>query len=173
VDNRRIAEFATGNCELRKRFPMLQIMIWDAQTNARAEIQGPPNLGSWFVRPAIAGPGSREPSRVASRPCGFDPRARADHAHRGRNEKSVLCPAATCTKVRPYLTLPRYRTAARTLHIPWERSRFAPGLRPGSAFVIGGIQKLLDFPAAIRAGSGSGGPADRGPRSIRRTSRSR
>ena len=47
VDGRRIAELATGNCaraggeELKKRFPMLQIIIYDAKTNAREEIQIP------------------------------------------------------------------------------------------------------------------------------------
>jgi hypothetical protein len=171
VDDRRIAEFATGNCELRKRFPMLQIMMWDAQTNARAEIQGPPNLGSWFVRPASAGPGSREPS------------LRSVSAVRLRSSrKSRSCASGQKRKIGPLSSSHLHKgpalsylaaIPARTLHIPWERFRFAPGLRPGSAFVIGGIQKLLDFPAAIRAGSGSGGPADRGPRSIRRTSRSR
>jgi len=35
-------------------------------------------------------------------------RARADHAHRGKNEKPDLYAVATCTKLRPYLTLPRY-----------------------------------------------------------------
>src|SRR5262249_20713218 len=45
VDGRLKAEFATkdgaraGGEELKKRFPMLQIRIFDAQTNAREEIQ--------------------------------------------------------------------------------------------------------------------------------------
>jgi hypothetical protein len=44
VDGRLKAEFATrdgaraGGEELKKRFPMLQIKIYDAQTNAREEI---------------------------------------------------------------------------------------------------------------------------------------
>ena len=44
VDGRLKAEFATkdgaraGGEELKKRFPMLQIRIYDAQTNAREEI---------------------------------------------------------------------------------------------------------------------------------------
>ena len=44
VDGRLKAEFATkdgaraGGVELKKRFPMLQIRIYDAQTNAREEI---------------------------------------------------------------------------------------------------------------------------------------
>jgi hypothetical protein len=44
VDGRLKAEFATkdgaraGGQELKKRFPMLQIRIYDAQTNAREEI---------------------------------------------------------------------------------------------------------------------------------------
>lgn len=44
VDGRLRAEFATkdgaraGGAELKKRFPMLQIRIYDAQTNAREEI---------------------------------------------------------------------------------------------------------------------------------------
>ncbi|WP_244550866.1 hypothetical protein [Bradyrhizobium sp. Rc3b] len=44
VDGRVRAEFATrdgaraGGAELKKRFPMLQIQIYDAQTNAREEI---------------------------------------------------------------------------------------------------------------------------------------
>ena len=45
VDGRPKAEFATrdgartGGEELKKRFPMLQIRIYDAQTNAREEIE--------------------------------------------------------------------------------------------------------------------------------------
>jgi len=44
VDGRLKTEFATkagaraGGEELKKRFPMLQIRIYDAQTNAREEI---------------------------------------------------------------------------------------------------------------------------------------
>lgn len=44
VDGRLKAEFATrdgaraGGEELKKRFPMLQIRIYDTQTNAREEI---------------------------------------------------------------------------------------------------------------------------------------
>ncbi|QOG22915.1 hypothetical protein FOM02_42275 [Bradyrhizobium sp. SEMIA] len=44
VDGRLRAEFATkdgaraGGAELKKRFPMLQVRIYDAQTNAREEI---------------------------------------------------------------------------------------------------------------------------------------
>ncbi|NEU94330.1 hypothetical protein FNJ47_00415 [Bradyrhizobium sp. UFLA 03-164] len=44
VDGRLKAEFATrdgaraGGAELKKRFPTLQIKIYDAQTNARDEI---------------------------------------------------------------------------------------------------------------------------------------
>jgi hypothetical protein len=47
VDGRPKAEFATrdgaraGGEELKRRFPMLQIRIYDAQTNAREEIQLP------------------------------------------------------------------------------------------------------------------------------------
>jgi hypothetical protein len=47
VDGRPKAEFATrdgaraGGEELKKRFPMLQIRIYDAQTNAREEIGTP------------------------------------------------------------------------------------------------------------------------------------
>jgi hypothetical protein len=45
VDGRLKAEFTTkdgaraGGEELKRRFPMLQIRIYDAQTNAREEIQ--------------------------------------------------------------------------------------------------------------------------------------
>ena len=45
ADGRLKAEFATkdgartGGEELKKRFPMLQIRIYDAQTHAREEIQ--------------------------------------------------------------------------------------------------------------------------------------
>ena len=45
VDGRLKAEFETrdgaemGAVELKRRFPMLQIRIYDAQTNAREEIQ--------------------------------------------------------------------------------------------------------------------------------------
>jgi hypothetical protein len=45
VDGRLKAEFATkdgaraGGEELKRRFPMLQIRIYDAQTSAREEIQ--------------------------------------------------------------------------------------------------------------------------------------
>ncbi|MCK1695343.1 hypothetical protein [Bradyrhizobium sp. 144] len=47
VDGRLKAEFATrdgartGGVELKRRFPMLQIRIYDAQTKAREEIQLP------------------------------------------------------------------------------------------------------------------------------------
>jgi hypothetical protein len=47
VDGRLKAEFATkdgawaGGEELKKRFPMLQIRIYDAQTHAREEIKIP------------------------------------------------------------------------------------------------------------------------------------
>jgi hypothetical protein len=47
VDGRVKAEFATrngaraGGEELKKRFPMLQVRVYDAQTNAREEIQSP------------------------------------------------------------------------------------------------------------------------------------
>ena len=47
VDGRPKAEFATrdgaraGGEELKKRFPMLQIRIYDAQTTTREEIQIP------------------------------------------------------------------------------------------------------------------------------------
>jgi hypothetical protein len=47
VDGRPKAEFATrdgaraGGEKLKRRFPMLQIRIYDAQTNAREEIQIP------------------------------------------------------------------------------------------------------------------------------------
>jgi hypothetical protein len=45
VDGRLKAEFVTrdgaraGGEELKRRFPMLQIRVYDAQTNAREEIQ--------------------------------------------------------------------------------------------------------------------------------------
>lgn len=45
VDGRLKAEFATrdgaraGGVELKRRFPMLQIRIYDAQNNAREDIQ--------------------------------------------------------------------------------------------------------------------------------------
>lgn len=45
VDGRTKAEFATrdgaraGGEELKKRFPMLQVKIYDAQTSTREEIQ--------------------------------------------------------------------------------------------------------------------------------------
>jgi hypothetical protein len=47
VDGRLKAEFATrdgaqaGGQELKKRFPMLQIRIYDAKTNVREEIRLP------------------------------------------------------------------------------------------------------------------------------------
>ncbi len=47
VDGRLKAEFATrdgaraGGTELKRRFPMLQIRIYDAQTSAREEIKIP------------------------------------------------------------------------------------------------------------------------------------
>ena len=47
VDGRVKAEFATrdgakaGGKELKKRFPMLQIKIYDAETNVREEIRAP------------------------------------------------------------------------------------------------------------------------------------
>lgn len=47
VDGRLKAEFATrdgaktGGVELKRRFPMLQIRIYDAETKAREEIQLP------------------------------------------------------------------------------------------------------------------------------------
>src|SRR6266566_9569144 len=83
-------------------------------------------------RVRIRGPGSREPRRKSvARHAASILRARADHAHRGRNEKPDLYAAATCTKVRAYLTLPRYQTAAKDISDPLERFRFASGLRPG------------------------------------------
>src|SRR4051812_3593729 len=61
-------------------------------------------------------------------------RAREDYApRRGRNEKPDLYAAVTCTEVRSYLTLPRYRAAARDVSDPLERFRLASGLRPGGA----------------------------------------
>jgi len=58
-------------------------------------------------------------------------RARTDHApHRGGNEKPDLYAVISCTKVRTYNALPRYRTAAKDISDPLERFRFASGLRP-------------------------------------------
>src|SRR6266581_7602376 len=99
------------------------------------------NRDSGRVR--IRGPGSRD--RAAERR-GHAPsilRARADHAHRGRNEKPDLYAVATCTKVRSYLTLPRYRTAAKDISDPLERFRFASGLRPGGAISQSWMRLLL------------------------------
>lgn len=67
VDGRPKAEFATrdgartGGEELKKRFPMLQIRIYDAQTTTREDV-------SRYPRAAGAASGSREPSRAAARP---------------------------------------------------------------------------------------------------------
>jgi hypothetical protein len=72
----------------------------------------------------------------ASRPCRIDLRARANHApRRVGNEKPDLYAVATCTKVRPYLTLalPRYRTAAKDASYLLERLRLRPGCDPEAA----------------------------------------
>ncbi|WP_291614748.1 hypothetical protein [Bradyrhizobium sp.] len=67
VDGRLKAEFATrdgakaGGEELKKRFPMLQIRIYDAQTNAREEIS---LSGSCLCASASRGPGLYERSLV-------------------------------------------------------------------------------------------------------------
>ena len=79
VDGRLKAEFATrdsaraGGEELKKRFPMLQIRIYDAQTNARGDLDPPTGGLFCMARAASAASGSREPSRFASRPRGVDP----------------------------------------------------------------------------------------------------
>ena len=56
---------------------MLQIRIYDAQTNTREEIRifrtSSHSCFSDSARAAVAAPGSCEPSRMASRPSGFDP----------------------------------------------------------------------------------------------------
>jgi hypothetical protein len=55
----------------------------------------------------------------ASRPCGIDPSRKSRSCpRRGGNEKPDLYAVATCTKVRPYLTLPRYLTAAKDASYP-------------------------------------------------------
>jgi hypothetical protein len=56
---------------------MLQIRIYDAQTNTREEIRiflsSSHSCFSDSARAAVAAPGSCESNRVAFRPCGFDP----------------------------------------------------------------------------------------------------
>jgi hypothetical protein len=69
VDGRLKAEFATkdgaraGGEELKKRFPMLQIRIYDAQTNARVHMSA--SDPSMLPEPILAsrGPSTYEPSR--------------------------------------------------------------------------------------------------------------
>src|SRR5260221_6592646 len=68
----------------------------------------------------------------ASRPCGIDPSRKSRSCPSpGQKRKPDLYAAATCTKVRSHLTLPRYRTAAKDISDCFERVRFASGLRPG------------------------------------------
>ncbi len=83
------------------------------------------------ARVRIRGPGSREPRRKS----GAASRHRPSRKSRlcpspGRNEEPDLYAVATCTKVRPYLTLPRYQTAAKDFSDPLERFRFASGCDP-------------------------------------------
>jgi hypothetical protein len=76
---------------------------------------GTPTAGLLFRFCVRQGPARALVNRAALRlgPATSISRARAHSAHRGRNEKPDLCTAATCTKNRPYLTWPRYRTAAK------------------------------------------------------------
>ncbi|MGY4299868.1 hypothetical protein ACVWXN_007963 [Bradyrhizobium sp. i1.4.4] len=96
VDGRLKAEFKTrddakaGGEELKKRFPMLQRRIY-ARKSRSADF----NLWrscSARARAAFAAPGSHEPSRVASRPSGFDPSRNSCGApRRGHSEKGLAC----------------------------------------------------------------------------------
>ena len=93
--------------------------------NAPKEISKASNPGSSFpfVRPARAGPGSREPSRGASRPCGFDP-----------SRKSTSCPSGQKRKTGPLCSSHLHKGPAlsclcrdterlqRTLRILWKVS---------------------------------------------------
>jgi hypothetical protein len=85
------------------------------------------------ARVRIYGPGSREPRRKSVAAMRHRSFARAGHALRVRNEKPDLYALATCTKVRPYLTLPRNRTATKDHSDSWERFRFCARWRTGGA----------------------------------------
>ncbi len=75
-----------------------------ADRRSRGNLQGlHPRSSCPFVRPARAGPGSREPSRGASRPCGFDPSRKRTSCPSGRTKTGPLCshhlhkgPALSC-----------------------------------------------------------------------------
>ena len=78
-----------------------------------------------------AGPGSREPSRGASRPCGFDPSRKSTSCPLGQKRKTgPLCsshlhkgPALSYLAAIPNGCKGRFRS--------FGRFRFASGLRPG------------------------------------------
>jgi len=101
------------------------------------------NSDSGRVR--IRGPGSREPRRksvAALRHRSFAqeqimPLAGAE------TQKPDLYAAATCTKVRPYLSVPRYRTAAKDASYPLGGFALRPGCDPEAANSQSLIRLLL------------------------------
>jgi hypothetical protein len=82
----------------------------------------------------------------ASRPCGIDPSRKGRSCpSSGQKRKPDLYAVATCTKVRPYLTLPRYRTAAKDASNPLERFRFASGVAPEAQSLSRGYDYFFFF----------------------------
>ena len=63
----------------------------------------------------------------------------------GRNEKPDLYAVAICTKVRPYLALPRYRTAAKDIQILWKGFALRPGCDPEAQSLSRGYDYFFFF----------------------------
>ena len=141
VDGRRIAEFASGTLPRpavksgRSDFRCFRSQFRSRRQTLPRKFPRPPTLGLLFRLCVRQGPDRALVNRAAVRlgRAASIPRARAHRAHWGRNEKPDLCAAATCTRVWPYLTLPRYRTAAKDVSDPLEGFALHPGCDPEAA----------------------------------------
>ena len=138
-DGRRIAEFASGTLPRpavkrgRSDFRCFRSQFRSRRQTLPRKFPRPPTLGLLFRLCVRQGPDRALVNRAAVRlgRAASIPRARAHHAHWGRNEKPDLCAAATCTKVRPYLAFAAIPNGCKGRFRSFGRFRFASGLRPG------------------------------------------
>ena len=146
-----MAEFASGTLPRpavksgRSDFRCFRSQFRSRRQTLPRKFPRPPTLGLLFRLCVRQGPDRALVNRAAVRlgRAASIPRARAHHAHWGRNEKPDLCAAATCTKVRPYLAFAAIPNGCKGRFRSFGRFRFASGLRPEAAISQSWIRLLL------------------------------
>jgi hypothetical protein len=140
-----------------------ELKVWSATARVLARKSRAYRFISGWARPASAGPGSREPSRVASRPSGFDPSRKScgvpRRGHSGKGPAAMKYAGVAITAPFPGTLLtglvaalgPACRLRRRYAHAPAgaiSRRRCAPWRTPDQGLRSGQIAQQAESKSA-------------------------